>query len=129
MPSKTIADEIRKNLAPGEKAEDADFLFDTLFGLRAGSALTTEQNATLAGGLLCFLVPAKPPNYRTDMHQFRLQFAGIATDSSLQQRFRASILPQALALDEPETGKVQWNANLYFAMQADAEGESFLATH
>lgn len=124
MPSKTIADEIGKRLAPDEKAEDAEYLFDTLFGLRAGSTLTTEQNATLTGGLLCFLVPAKPPNYKAEMQQFRLQFAGVATDSFLQRLFRQSVLPLAITLDEPETNNIQWDASLFFKRPETAEAEA-----
>lgn len=122
MPSKTIADEIRQKLAPGEQVNDAEFLFDALFGLRADSTLTTKQNATFTGGLLCFLVPAKPPKYVAGMRQFRLQFAGIASNLSVQQRFRASILPLALTLDEPDIEKVQWDTSLYFAKQPETEG-------
>jgi hypothetical protein len=129
MPSTHIANSIRQSLATNESAEDADFLFDTLLSLREQLNLSKANNEKITGALLCFLFPAKPAQYKADMQAFRLSLSGIASNIELQDKFRSSILPAALTVEESDLSQIVWDSSLYFVQQVQAEGGGYLTAN
>lgn len=121
MPSESIANEIKDNLALYEAPEDAEYLFDALLGLRADLDISTRDNSEIVRRLLCFLTPWKPASYIEAMQNFRVSFAGVATSIEVQQKFRASVLPAARTLIETDPKKIPWNMDLYFSLEATEE--------
>jgi hypothetical protein len=84
MPSERTAAQIRDSLAPGERFSDFAYLFDALLFLRAPYNRDLSLSETIVGRIVCVIFPDKPGNYVKAMQQFRLGFAGVATDPELR---------------------------------------------
>jgi len=112
MPSERIREKIERSLAYGEGFEDFAFMFDSLTRLRQPYQSSLEQSEEVTARLLCILVPDKPDKYRRAMQQFRLHFAKISFDPTIQAEFANSVRHAALVVARPED--IIWRLSLYF---------------
>lgn len=112
MPSKLIANEIRRSLAEGETYADFAYLFDTLLLLRRPYNRTSTTSEKITGRLLCLIFPDKPRRYIRAMQEFRLGFLDISTDPGLKAEFSNCVKHAALTLNRIED--VVWRPTLYF---------------
>jgi hypothetical protein len=113
MPSQHIASEIRQSLAPGERAEDFEYLFDALMSLRAPYNRHNPPSEGVTARLMCVMFPDKPKSYIRAMQQFRLAFSGVANEKELQAEFSNSVKPAALIVNRPDD--IVWRPGLYFS--------------
>jgi hypothetical protein len=113
MPSQRFANEIRQSLAPGERAEDFEYLFDALMSLRTPYNGDNSASEGVTARLLCVLFPDKPQSYIRAMQHFRLAFIGVAAERELQAEFVNSVRPAALKVSTP--GEIVWRPGLYFS--------------
>lgn len=114
MPSDRIVNDIRRSLVDRERFGDFAYLFDALIFLRAPYTPELSLSERIVSRLLCVIFPDKPPNYIRAMQQFRLSFAGVATDSELQGEFSNSVRRAAITLARPQ--QIIWRPSLYFAL-------------
>jgi hypothetical protein len=112
MPSERIAAQIRDSLAPDERFVDFGYMFDTLLFLRAPYNQDLGLSERIVGRLLCVIFPDKPDRYVGAMQQFRLGFAGVATDPELQAEFSNTVRRAAITLRDPQD--VVWRPSVYF---------------
>jgi hypothetical protein len=114
VPSERTAAQIRDSLAPGERFSDFAYLFDALLFLRAPYNQDLSLSERIVGRVLCLIFPDKPGKYIKAMQQFRLGFAGVATDPELQAEFSNSIRRAAITLTDPQD--VVWRPSVYFGL-------------
>jgi hypothetical protein len=114
VPSERTAAQIRDSLAPGERFSDFAYLFDALLFLRAPYNQDLSLSERIVGRVLCLIFPDKPRKYIKAMQQFRLGFAGVATDPELQAEFSNSIRRAAITLTDPQD--VVWRPSVYFGL-------------
>lgn len=114
MPSDRIVNDIRRSLADGERVGDFSYLFDAMIFLRAPYTQDLSLSERIVGRLLCVIFPDKPEKYTRAMQQFRLGFAGVATEPELQGEFSNSVRRAAITLERPE--QIVWRPSLYFAL-------------
>jgi hypothetical protein len=114
MPSERIAAQIRDSLAPGERFADFGYLFDAMTFLRAPYNQDLSFSERIVGRVMCVIFPDKPDKYIKAMQQFRLGFAGVATDPELQAEFSNSVRRAAITLRDPLD--VVWRPSVYFGL-------------
>ncbi len=112
MPSPHIASQIRDSLGYGEKFDDFAYLFDTLMLLRRPYQEDQKMSENVGGRILCLFVPDKPAKYVKAMQEFRLQLAGVSTNSALQAEFANSVRHAALIVNRAED--VVFQPSMYF---------------
>jgi hypothetical protein len=112
MPSEPIANDIRRSLAPSERYADFAYMYDALMLLRRPYHEDLRSSERIGEWLMCVLFPDKPRNYISAMQQFRLGFAGIATNNELQAEFFNSVRQAAIVQSEPIS---VWTPSLYFS--------------
>ncbi len=86
--------------------------FDTLIRLRQPYQSSLKESEEVTARLLCVFVPDKPKEYRRAMQQFRLHFAKISLDPTVQAEFANSVRQAALVVTRPED--IVWRPSLYF---------------
>ena len=98
--SNRLAILIRSSVAPDEDPADFNCIIKTTLSMyesmdvRSRHAIITRQRVIQPFlWFLCVMIKPKPPRYKQAIHEFRLAFAGISEDKTLQNIFRSSIKP------------------------------------
>lgn len=119
-------------LAPHETEADFLALTETLHHARAmkqdffhrqeleyGHSPTALEFQEISGLIICWFVPAKPPDYVSTMQSFRSRFSGIAHSQHQRGRFEKLISPAALAITSKS--QLRWEPQLYFSLDEPEE--------
>lgn len=118
MPSEELAKYTEASLAPGENAADFRWLTDELIRMRSATHPDPVRNENVVARIVCWLVIFKPEEFVETMQKFRLSFRGVANGRFQQERYRASVRPMALLVEQPD--QVIFQADLYFNLDDDS---------